>query len=88
MESGESRFGKIGFTVSCDVTKSFRRAVQEVDENSWQPITYTDEYGNRGETGQEVAEVCFIPETKNKKKDAPVSVIWQQERQRMFNVRS
>ncbi len=35
LDSGESRFGKIGFIVSCDVTKSFRCAVQEVAESCW-----------------------------------------------------
>ncbi|MBC8246497.1 MAG: IS1380 family transposase [Deltaproteobacteria bacterium] len=72
MESGRSRFGKIKFTVSCDVSKSFRQAVQQVDENDWQAVVYTDENGYLVETAQEVAEVCFVPETTNKRKNAPV----------------
>ena len=72
MEAGTSRFGKIRFSVSCDVSKSFRQAVLEVDEQEWEPIVVTDTEGNRYVTKQEVAEVFFIPETKNKRKNAPV----------------
>ncbi|MBC8393507.1 MAG: IS1380 family transposase [Deltaproteobacteria bacterium] len=72
MERGTDRFGKIGFSVSCDVSKSFRQAVLAVDEQQWNPIVVTDAEGNRYATNQEVAEVFFVPETKNKKKNAPV----------------
>jgi len=72
MESGQSRFGKIKFAVSCDVTKPFRQAVLCVKEDQWQKVFYTDEDGERIETGQEVAEICFVPETKNRSKHAPV----------------
>jgi len=72
MEKGTKRFGKIEFSVSCDVSASFRKAVQEVPEEEWEPIVYTDENGYRIMSKQEVAEVFFVPETKNHKKDAPV----------------
>ena len=72
MESGQSRFGKIRFAVSCDVTKPFRQAVLSVKEDEWQPVVYTDKNGDLHESGQQVAEVCFVPETKNTSKDAPV----------------
>jgi len=72
MEAGTSRLGKIGFSVSCDVSKSFRQAVLEVDQQEWEPIVYTDPDGNRFVSNQEVAEVFFVPETKNKRKNAPV----------------
>jgi hypothetical protein len=72
MEKGTERFGKIEFSVSCDVTKPFRQAVQEIPEEEWAPIVYTDENGYRVISKQEVAEVCFVPETRNHKKDAPV----------------
>jgi Transposase DDE domain group 1 len=72
MEKGTKRFGRIGFSVSCDVSRSFRQAVLEVDKSEWQPIIVTDAAGNQYITKQEVAEVCFVPETKNKKKSAPV----------------
>ena len=72
MEKGVERFGKIEFSVSCDVSKSFRQAVQEIDEKNWSPIYYTDENGYRVISKQQVAEVCFVPETKNTSKNAPV----------------
>ncbi len=72
MEAGTRRFDKIGFSVSCDVSKSFRQAVLEVDEQEWKPIVYTDADGYRYVTKQEVAEIFFVPETKNKRKNAPV----------------
>ncbi|NQU64417.1 MAG: IS1380 family transposase [SAR324 cluster bacterium] len=72
MESGQSRFGKIKFAVSCDVTKPFRQAVLSVKEDQWQKVVYTDEKGERIDNGQEVTEVCFVPETKNRSKNAPV----------------
>ena len=72
MEKGTERFGKIEFSVSCDVSKSFRQAVLEIPEEQWKSIVYTDEDGYQVTSKQEVAEVCFVPETKNKKKDAPV----------------
>lgn len=72
MEKGTERFGKIKFSVSCDVSKSFRQAVLEIPEEAWNPIVYTDESGYQVISKQEVAEVCFVPETKNKSKNAPV----------------
>lgn len=72
MESGDSRFGKIKFAISCDVSPSFRQAVLSVKEGDWQKVIYTDENADRYETGQEVAEVCFIPQTKNTSKNAPI----------------
>ncbi len=72
METGTSRFDKIGFSVSCDVSKSFRQAVLEVGEQEWKPIVLTDADGNRFIIKQEVAEAFFVPETKNKSKNAPV----------------
>ena len=72
MEKGTDRFGKIEFSVSCDVSKSFRQAVLEVEEKDWIPLVNTDESGHPLPSKQEVAEICFIPETKNKSKNAPV----------------
>ena len=72
MESGESRFGRIGFAISCDISKSFREAVLQTDESDWQKVVYKDQDGYLVETDQEVAEICYVPQTKNTKKDAPV----------------
>ena len=71
-ESGESRFGRIEFGISCSVSKSFRKVVRTVPEAEWKKVIVEDEWGNQIETGQEVAEVCWVPETRNRSKRAPV----------------
>jgi len=50
MESGESRFGRIRFAVSCDVGKSFRQAALEVPEEDWLKAEYVDDDGFKVET--------------------------------------
>ena len=50
----------IEFTVSNDMTEEFRREVMEVSEEDWQPL-YRMERGRQVETGQEWAEVPYIP---------------------------
>ena len=72
LDSGKSRFGKVEFSVSCNVTSSFRQAVLKVEEKDWQRITIEDEFGKKIKTNHEVAEVCYVPETSNKSKNAPV----------------
>lgn len=72
LESGEGRFGKVKFTVSCDVSSSFRQAVHDVNDEDWHRVINIDKNGYQVETNQEVAEICFVPETKNTKKNAPV----------------
>ena len=72
MESGKSRFGRIEFAVSADVTKSFRAEVLATKEEAWTRVVVKDSEGNLIETNHEVAEICFVPETKNKSKHAPV----------------
>jgi len=59
-EGRSERFGKIEFAVGADVTREFRKAVGEVAETDWQPIRYKVD-GNMEESGQEWAEVCFVP---------------------------
>jgi len=72
MDSGKSSFGKIHFAVSCDVSKSLRNAILKIPENQWQKVVKTDKDGISYETKAEVAEVCFIPTTKNNSKNAPI----------------
>ncbi len=72
MDSGESHRGKIDFTVSSNVSQSFRAAVLGTTEEEWSEVVYVDAEGHEITTNQEVAEICFVPETKNKRKDAPV----------------
>ena len=58
-EKGENpRFGRIEFTIGCDVTKEFKKAVAEVEE--WKPVM-KERKGKLVETGMEWAEVCFVP---------------------------
>lgn len=69
--TGESeRFGKIEFAVSCKVSKEFRKAVAEISEDQWQTLYRTID-GRKIETGQEFAEVCFVPSGQGFKKDRP-----------------
>ena len=61
MEKGTERFGKIEFSVSCDVSKSFRQAVLEIPEEQWKSIVYTDEDGYQvtsKTSGCEASMIC------------------------------
>lgn len=61
MAKGENeRFGVIEFAVGANVTKEFRKAVSEVKEEDWHPIRVKIK-GEWKETGQEWAEVCYVP---------------------------
>jgi DDE family transposase len=65
---GCSDFGVIEFAIGVDVTAAFKAAVAEVSE--WQPLSREVE-GRREPTGQEWAEVCFVPSWAATKKDGP-----------------
>jgi Transposase DDE domain group 1 len=54
------RFGVIEFAIGADVTAEFRKAVGEVAEEDWQTLKRVID-GRQVETGQEWAEVCFVP---------------------------
>ncbi len=41
-------------------------------EGDWHSLEYIDKDGNIIKTNQETAEICFVPTTRNTKKDAPV----------------
>lgn len=56
-----ARFGKIDFAVSADVTAEFKRAVAEVESQAWKPLG-RGAGEERVATGQEWAEVCFVPD--------------------------
>lgn len=59
-EGTHPRFGVIPFAVGVDVTPEFKRAVAEVAEGDWHPLER--QVAGRGvPTGQEWAEVCFVP---------------------------
>jgi hypothetical protein len=58
--SENPRFGQIEFAISCDVTPEFKQAVAEVEEGEWKPL-YREQDGEQVKTGQQWAEVCFVP---------------------------
>ena len=55
-----SRFGRIEFAVGCDVTREFKKVVREVEDDAWLPLC-KEIGGKMVDTGQEWAEVCFVP---------------------------
>jgi hypothetical protein len=59
-EGRPPRLGRVEFAISCDVTEEFKRAVAELREADWHPL-YREQDGGRVPTGQEWAEVCFVP---------------------------
>jgi hypothetical protein len=65
-----NRFGVIEFAIGADVTVEFRKAVGEVEEADWQTLKREIE-GRQVETGQEWAEVCFVPAWTSKSKNGP-----------------
>ena len=60
-EGRDERFGVIEFAVGVDVTPEFRRSVYEVAEQEWHPLHRS--WGSTWvETGQQWAEVNFVPD--------------------------
>ena len=60
-EGRDERFGVIDFAVGVDVTSEFTRAVSEVEDDQW--CTLYRKVGEcRVDTGQQWAEVNFVPE--------------------------
>lgn len=68
-EGGNERFKVIEFAVGADVTQAFKQAVREVPEEQWQALT--QEAGGQQVTGQEWAEVCFVPTWAAHSKNSP-----------------
>jgi hypothetical protein len=60
-EGKHPRFGVIEFAVGVDVTAAFKTAVAQLAPEDWQPLERVDQAGQRHRTGQEWAEVCFVP---------------------------
>lgn len=69
-EAKNERFGVIGFAVGVVVGAEFKKAVSEVAEEDWRPL-YRIVDGQRRLTGQEYAEVCFVPAWVGRKKHGP-----------------
>jgi len=70
-EGTNERFGVIEFAIGANVTKSFRQAVREVAEDQWLPVLRTDSDGRQYETGQQWAEVCYVPNWVGSSKNGP-----------------
>lgn len=60
-EGKDARFGVIDFAVSANVTAEFKAAAGEVREADWYPLTRRNADGREIKTGQEWAEVCYVP---------------------------
>lgn len=70
-EGKHERFGVIEFAIGTDVTASFRQAVLDVAEDQWSDVIYTDRSGHRYATGQQWAEICFVPTWVGHSKNGP-----------------
>jgi hypothetical protein len=70
-EGHHPRFGVIKFAVSVDVTRAFKKAVAQVEPDKWKPYKARGKDGLEWETGQEYAEVCYVPTWAGHKKDGP-----------------
>jgi hypothetical protein len=69
-EGKNARFGVIKFAIGCDVTKEFKNAVAAVPEVDWSPLIREVD-GMQIDTGQQWAEVCYVPSEIGKSKNGP-----------------
>ena len=73
------RFGRIGFAIGCDVVDEFKKSVYEIEETDWHRIYKEVKVkGETGEwdvelkeTGQEWAELCYVPTEISRSKKGP-----------------
>jgi Transposase DDE domain group 1 len=70
-DPNKERFGVIEFAIGAKVSESFKQSVGEVEEGEWRRLYRKTDKG-LVDTGQEYAEVCFVPEEMARKKDGPV----------------
>lgn len=70
-EGANPRFGVIEFAIAARVSKAFKEAVSEIEENAWHPITKEMQDGSSIKTEQEWAEVCFVPNWTARSKQTP-----------------
>jgi len=69
-EGKDDKYGHIEFAVSCDVSPEFKAAVAQVPEDQWH-VLYRTVDGRRFDTGQQWAEVCFVPNGSGYFKNGP-----------------
>jgi hypothetical protein len=70
-EGKNERFGKIYFAISNDMTPEFKKAVYDDKDLKWKPIYKKLPDGRKIESGQEWAEVCFVPKELCSSKNSP-----------------
>ena len=69
-EGRDERFGVIEFAVGVDVTAEFKRAIGDVAEEEWHELRRS--VGScEVATGQQWAEVCFVPNWIGHSKNSP-----------------
>jgi hypothetical protein len=66
----DERFGVLEFAIGVDVTEEFKRAVGELEDGQWHPLRrkLKDKWVD---TGQQWAEVCFVPNWVGHSKKGP-----------------
>ena len=69
-EGRDERFGVIEFAVGVDVTTAFRQAVSETAADEWKEL-YRRVDEDIEYTGQQYAEVCFVPNWVGHSRDNP-----------------
>ncbi len=69
-EGKDDRFGVIEFCVGVDVVAEFKGAVREVEEDGWHDLYRREAEGHRP-TGQQYAEVCYVPNWIGHSKNSP-----------------
>jgi hypothetical protein len=73
-EGKDKRFGKIDFAISHPVGQEFREAVRSLPEDAWKPIWTIVGKGSKAKkefSGQEYAEVPYVPNSLSTKKNGP-----------------
>lgn len=69
-EGRDEKFGVIEFAIGADVTTEFKKAVSNISESEWNSLERNVEDKKMG-TGQEWAEVCFVPSWAGNSKKGP-----------------
>jgi len=69
-EGKNEKHGVIEFAVGCDVTPEFKHAAAEVPEEEWHTL-YRRVGGCAYDTGQQWAEVCYVPNKSATRKKGP-----------------
>lgn len=71
-EGKNERFGKITFSICCNVTVEFKNAVSKLNDRDWHTYCYVDHEGNTIVTDHEVADVNYAPNWISHKKSNPI----------------